>query len=131
LGPVSGDLLEVVRGVYFMNEKDLLELLIFIAEEDAQISTIVGFFTNQLGYDVKILKNIVDYGAKMDILQVVKNDEYFKNYIVVKGNELNEIDWSISNVSHEIYYKDFDYFRKKLFVSNPKIPNEFRGFIKE
>jgi hypothetical protein len=118
----------VILEVLFMNENDLLEFLIFIAEEDAKISTIIGFFTNQLGYEVNTLKNIVDYGVKMNILQVVENDEEF---IVIKGNELNKIDWSISNVRHEIYYKNFDDYRKKLFVSNPKIPNEFRGFIKE
>lgn len=113
-----------------MDEKDLLEFLTYIAEEDAQIGTIIVFFINQLGYDVNILKNIVNYGVKMDVLQVVEHDENFKDFIVVKGNELNEIDWSISNVRNEIYFKDFDYYRKKLFVSNPKIPNEFRGFIK-
>jgi hypothetical protein len=111
-----------------MDEKDLLEFFTFIAEEDAQIGTIIGFFTNQLGYDVNILKNIVDYGVKMDVLQVIENDKDFKN--VVKDNDLNEIDWSTSNVRNEIYFKDFDYYRKKLFVSNPKIPNVFRGFIK-
>jgi hypothetical protein len=114
-----------------MNEKDLLEFLTFIAEEDAKISTIVGFFINQLGYDVNTLKRIVDYGVKMDIIQVIKNDEDNDNCRVVEGNELNEIDMSISNVIHEIWFKDFGYYRKKLFVANPKIPNEFRGFIKE
>jgi hypothetical protein len=117
-------------GGYFLNEKNLLEFLRFIAEEDAQIGTIIGFFTNQLGYDVNILKKIVNYGVKIDVLQVIENDEDFKNYIVVKDNELNEIDWSTSNVRNEIYFKDFDYYRKKLFASNPKIPNELRGFIK-
>jgi len=111
-----------------MNEKDLLEFLIFIAEEDAQISTIIGFFTNQLGYNVNTIKNIVDYGVKMNILQVIENDKDFEHYIVV--SELSEIDWSISNVRHEIYFSDFEYYRKKLFVPNPKIPSEFRGFIK-
>ncbi|MBT2640078.1 hypothetical protein [Bacillus sp. ISL-39] len=114
-----------------MNEKDLLEFLTFIAEEDAQISTIVRFFINQLGYDENTLKSIVDFGVKMDILQVIKNDEDFEDHIVITGNDLNEVDWSSSNVSHEIYYKDFDYYKKELFVSNPKIPNEFRSFIKE
>ncbi|MBM6616324.1 hypothetical protein [Bacillus suaedaesalsae] len=114
-----------------MNENDLLEFLIYIAEEDAQISTIVGFFANQLGYEVNTLKSIVDYGVKIDILQVIKNDEDSENYIVLKGNELNEIDWSTSNVCNEIFYKDFGFYRKKLFVSNPSIPDEFRGFIKE
>jgi hypothetical protein len=113
-----------------MNEKDLLEFLIFIAEEDAQISTIIGFFTNQLGYDVNFLKSIVYYGVKLDILQVIENKD-FENYEFVKVNEFNEIDWSISNVSHEIYFNDFDYYRKKLFVADPKIPNEFRCFITE
>lgn len=114
-----------------MNEKDLLKFLIFIAEEDAQISTIIAFFTNQLGYDVNTLKSIVDNGCRMDILQVIKNDEDFENYVEVKGSDLNEVDWSISNVSHEIYFKNFDYYRKELFVANPKIPNEFREFVKE
>lgn len=113
-----------------MDEKDLLEFLILIAEEDAQIGIIIGFFTNQLGYDVNILKKIVNYGVKMNVLQVIENDEDFKDYIVVKGNELNKIDWSTSNIRNEIYFKDFDYYRNKLFVSNPKIPNEFRCFIK-
>ncbi|MBM7571332.1 DUF4926 domain-containing protein [Aquibacillus albus] len=129
-GEVSGEFLEVVYRCS-MREKDLFEFLIFIAEEDAQISTIVDFFTNQLGYEVNVLKNIVDYGVKMDILKVIKNDEDNENCMVVEGNELNEIDWSISNVIHEIWFKNFDYYRKKLFVSNPEIPKEFRGFIKE
>ncbi|MGJ7912578.1 hypothetical protein [Neobacillus sp. LXY-1] len=114
-----------------MNEKDLLEFFTFIAEEDAQIGTIIGFFTNQLGYDVNILKNIVNYGVKIDVLQVIENDEDFKDYLEVKGNKLNEINWSTSNVRNEIYFKDFDYYKKKLFISNPKIPNEFRCFIKD
>lgn len=113
-----------------MDEKDLLEFLTFIAEEDAQIGSIIGFFTIQLGYDLKILKNIINYGVKIDILKVIENDEDFKDYNVVLGNKLNEIDWSTSNVRNEIYFKDFDNYRKKLFVSNPKIPNEFRDFIK-
>jgi hypothetical protein len=113
-----------------VNERDLLEFLTFITEEDAQISTVFGFFT-KLGYDVNTLKGIVDYGVKMDILQVIKYDEDYENYVLVKGNDLNEVDWSISNVSHEIYFKNFDYYRKELFVSNPKIPNEFRDFIKD
>jgi hypothetical protein len=114
-----------------MNEKDLLEFLTFIAEEDAQISTLVGFFINLLGYDVNTLKRIVDYGVKMDILQVIINDEDFEDDIIVKSNELKEIDWSILNVSHEIHFNYFDYYRKELFVSNPKILNEFMTFIKE
>lgn len=114
-----------------MNEKDLLEFLIFIAEEDAQISTIIRFFNNQLGYEVNTLKHIVEHGVKMDIFQVVENDEGFENYTIVKGSEISEMDWSISNVSHEIYYKDIEYYRKQLLDSNSKIPNEFRGFIKE
>jgi hypothetical protein len=113
-----------------MNEKDLLEFLILIAEEDAQISTIIGFFTNQLGYDVNFLKSIVDFGMKMNILQVIENKDS-ENYELVKVNELSKIDWSISNVKHEIYFYDFDYYRKKLFDSQPTIPNEFRSFIKE
>ncbi|WLD94438.1 hypothetical protein [Alkalihalobacillus sp. AL-G] len=113
-----------------MDEKDLLEFLMFIAEEDAQISTIIGFFTNQKGYDVNTIKNIVDYGVKKNILQVIENDEDLENYIVLKGIELSEIDWSTSNVRHEIHYNDFEFYRKKLFVSNPKIPHEFRCFIK-
>jgi hypothetical protein len=64
----------------------------------------------------------------MDVLQVIENDKDFKN--VIKDNELNEIDWSTSNDRNEIYFKDFDFYRKKLFVNNPKIPNDFRGFIK-
>jgi len=87
------------------------------------------FFTNKLGYDVITIKNIVDYGVKMNILKVVENDKDFESSIVVKSDELNEIDWSISNNRYEIYYNDFDYFRKKLFVSNPKIPHEFKCFI--
>lgn len=113
-----------------MDEKDLLEFLTFIAEEDAQIGTLTGYFTNQLGYDVNILKNIVNYGVKMDVFQVIENHKDFKDYIVVKGNDLSEIDWSTSNVRNEIYFKDFDYYRRKLFVANPKIPNEFSRFIK-
>lgn len=117
-------------GGHLMDEKDLLEFLTFIAEEDAQIGTIIGYFVNELGYDVNILKNIVNYGVKMDVLQVIENDENFKDYIVVKVNELNEIDWYSSNVRNEIYFKNFDYYRNKLLVSNPKIPDEFRCFIK-
>ncbi|MFD2444174.1 hypothetical protein ACFSO7_09320 [Bacillus sp. CGMCC 1.16607] len=113
-----------------MNEKDLLEFLLFIAEEDAQIGNIINFFTNQLGYDLNTIKDIVDYGVKMNIFQVIENDEDFVNYRMVKPNELIKIDWSISNFKHEIYYSDFEYYRKKLFDSNPKIPNEFRCFIK-
>jgi hypothetical protein len=112
-----------------MNEKDLLEFLIFIAEEDAQISTIIRFFSNQLGHDVNTIKKIVEYGVKMNILQVIENDDDFKHYNVVKVSELNGIDWSISNVKNEIYYKDFDLYKKKLFVSNPKVPHEFKCFI--
>lgn len=114
-----------------MKEKDLLQFLTFIAEEDAQISTIVGFFTNQLGYDVNIMKKIVNYGVKMNILQVIDNDQDLENCTGLQSMDLNEIEWSTSNVKNEIHYKDFDYYRKKLFVSNPKIPHEFMYFIKE
>jgi hypothetical protein len=113
-----------------MDEKDLLEFLMFIAEEDAQISTIVGFFTNQLGYDVNTIKKIVHYGVKMNILQVIENEQDLENYTVVKSMDLSKIDWSTSNVRNEIHYNDFEYYRKKLFVSNPKIPHEFMCFIK-
>jgi hypothetical protein len=114
----------------FMKEKDLLEFLMFIAEEDAQISTIISFFSSQLGYDVNLLKSIIYYGVKMDILQVIENIDCDK-YEFVKVNELNEIDWSISNVGHEIFFNDFEYYRKQLFVDNPKIPNEFICFIND
>jgi hypothetical protein len=113
-----------------MKEKDLLQFLTFIAEEDAQISTIVGFFTNQLGYDVNIIKKIVNHGVKMNILQVIDNDQDLKNCTVLQSMDLSEIDWSTSNVKNEIHYNDFEYYRKKLFVSNPKIPDEFMCFIK-
>ena len=116
-----------------MKEKDLLQFLTFIAEEDAQISTIVGFFTNQLGYDVNIIKKIVNYGVKMNILQVIDNDQDqdLENCFGLQSMDLSEIDWSTSNVKNEIHYNDFDYYRKKLFVSNPKIPHEFMCFTKE
>lgn len=113
-----------------MKEKDLLQFLTFIAEEDAIISTIVGFFTNQLGYDVNIIKKIVNYGVKMNILQVIDNDQDLENCIGQQSVNLNEIDWSTSNVKNEIHYNNFDYYRKKLFASNPKIPHEFMCFIK-
>lgn len=105
-----------------MKEKDLLQFLTFIAEEDAQISTIVGFFTNQLGYDINVIKKIVNHGVKMNVLQVIDNDQ---NFMI----DLSEIDWSTSNVKHEIHYNDFECFRKKLFVSKPKVPNAFMCFI--
>ncbi|WP_226535923.1 hypothetical protein [Fictibacillus halophilus] len=113
-----------------MKEKDLLEFLTSIAEEDAQISTIVGFFTNQLGYEVNVIKEIVNYGVKNDILHVIDNEQVHENCISVQIVDLSEIDWSISNVKNEIYYNDFDYYREKLFVSDPKVPQEFMRFIK-
>jgi len=106
-----------------MKEKDLLQFLTFIAEEDAQISTIVGFFTNQLGYDVNLIKKIVNQGVKLNILQVIDSDQNLKM-------DLSEIDWSTSNVKNEIHYNDFEYYRKELFVSNPKVPHAFTCFIK-
>lgn len=109
-----------------MREKDLLQFLTFIAEEDAQISTIVGFFINQLGYDVKSINQIVNHGVTMNIFQVIDNDQDFGN-----GIGLSEIDWSTSNVKHEIHYNDSEDYRKKLFVANPKVPREFMCFIKE
>ncbi|MDO7908916.1 hypothetical protein Q5741_21305 [Paenibacillus sp. JX-17] len=114
-----------------MNKKDLLQFLTFIAEEDAQISTIVSFFTNQLGYDINIIKKIVNYGVQMNILQVIENEDEHKNINFLQSKELGEIDWSVSNVKNEIYYTDFEYFREKLFTSNPKIPHEFMCFITE
>ncbi len=114
-----------------MKEKDLLQFLTFIAEEDAQISTIVGFFIKQLGYDMNIIKKIVNYGLKMNIFQVIDNDQDLENYIALESMDLSKIDWSISNVRNEIHFIDFDYYRKKLFDPNPKIPYEFMCFIKE
>jgi hypothetical protein len=114
-----------------MKEKDLLQFLIFIAEEDAQISTIVGFFTNQLGYDVNIIKKIVKHGVQNNVLKVINNDQDIENTIGLQSMVLSEIDWSTSNVNNEIHYNDFDDYRKRLFVSNPKIPHEFKSFIEE
>ncbi|MHC8520819.1 hypothetical protein ACPJHQ_05315 [Rossellomorea sp. H39__3] len=111
-----------------MKEKDLLQLLMFIAEEDAQISTIVGFFINQLGYDVKSINQIVNHGVTMNIFQVIDNDQDFGNRIGIQS--LSEIDWSTSNVKQEIHYNDSEDYRKKLFVANPKVPHEFTCFIK-
>ncbi|KML33310.1 hypothetical protein [Rossellomorea marisflavi] len=111
-----------------MKEKDLLQLLTFIAEEDAQISTIVVFFINQLGYDVKSINQIVNHGVTMNIFQVIDNDQDFGNGIGIQS--LSEIDWSTSNVKNEIHYNDSEDYRKKLFVANPKVPREFTCFIK-
>jgi len=110
-----------------MNEKYLLEFLIYIAEEDAQISTITVFFINQLGYEVNTIKDIVEYGVNNNILRIIENDEDFEKNTEIK---VSEIDWSISNVRQEIYYNDIEYYRGKLLDTNPKIPDEFRCFIK-
>ena len=112
-----------------MKEEDLLKFLIFIAEEDAQISTIINFFINTLGYDVTTIKKIVNYGVNNNIFKLVKNDENFKNYTMLKSDEIERIDWSTSNNINEIYYNDYDYYRKELFVSHPQIPLEFKQFI--
>lgn len=68
-----------------MREKDLLQFLTFIAEEDAQISTIVGFFINQLGYDVKSINQIVNHGVTINIFQVIDNDQDFGNGIGIQS----------------------------------------------
>lgn len=112
-----------------MKEEDLLKFLIFIAEEDAQISTIVNFFVNILGYELTTIQDIVNYGIDKNILIVVENDKNYRNYNVLKGDDINKIEWSISNNLNEIFYIDFDYFREKLFVSRPQIPMEFEQFI--
>ncbi len=112
-----------------MKEEDLLKFLIFIAEEDAQISTIINFFINTLGYEVNTIKRIVNYGIDEKILIIVKNGENYRNYKVLKDNEIKKIDWSSSNNLHEIYYNDFDYYREKLFVPHPQVPMEFKQFI--
>lgn len=112
-----------------MKEEDLLKFLIFIAEEDAQISTIINFFIDKLGYDVTTIKIIVIYGVNNNIFKLVKNDENLKNYTILKSDEIEKIDWSISNTINEIYYNDYDYYRKELFVSQPQIPMEFKQFI--
>jgi|LSQX01.1.fsa_nt_gb hypothetical protein len=112
-----------------MKEKDLLQFLIFIAEEDAQISTIVNFFINKLGYDVTALKSIVKYGIDKNILIVVESGNSNKECNVMKVDGIESIDWSTSNNINEIYYCDFNYYRKKLFVSHPQVPTEFKQFI--
>ncbi len=112
-----------------MREEDLLKFLIFIAEEDAQISTIVNFFVNTLGYELSTVKEIVNYGIDKNIFVMVENDVNFKNLNVLKGDDINKVDWSTSNNINEIFYIDFDNFRRKLFVSHPRIPMEFERFI--
>ncbi|MNT41415.1 hypothetical protein D3C72_1777750 [compost metagenome] len=66
----------------------------------------------------------------MNILQVIDNEHELKKCIGLQSVDLTEIDWSTSNVKNEIYFIDFDYYRKILFVSNPKIPHEFMCFTK-
>ena len=112
-----------------MKEEDLLRFLIFIAEEDAQISTMVNFFINSLNYDVTTIKKVVNYGVNNNIFKLVKNDQKFKNYTMLSKDEVESIDWSTSNDINEIYFNDFDYYRNELFVSLPQIPLEFKQFI--
>ena len=112
-----------------MKEEDLLKFLIFIAEEDAQISTIVSFFINTLGYKETTIKNIVNYGIDKNILIMVEGGVNDKSYKELKGNDIKKVDWSTSNNLNEIFYNNFEYYREKLFVSNPQVPMEFKQFI--
>ncbi|KGE18410.1 hypothetical protein [Paenibacillus wynnii] len=106
-----------MKKTYF-NKDDLLNFLRFIAEEDAQISTIINFFSNNLNYNVDDIKNIVNYGIRKNIFKVVKNDHNFKEVIELDTEDLIEVEWSTSNSIHEIYYNDFDYYRGILLISN-------------
>jgi hypothetical protein len=112
-----------------MREEDLLEFLIFIAEEDAQISSIVNFFINTLDYELTTIKKIINYGIDKKIFIIVENGEEHKGYKVLNENDIKNVDWSTLNNLNEIYYCDFDYYRDILFSSCPQISMEFKQFV--
>jgi isopentenyldiphosphate isomerase len=114
-----------------MKESDLLKLLIFIAEEDAQISTIINFFSNNLGYKVVDIKNIIEYGVGKSVFKIVEHDKDFERMMEVNDDEISKIDWSTSNSIQEIYFNDFEHYRKLLFVLQPQLPQEFSSLISE
>lgn len=100
-----------------MKRNDLIELLTFVAEEDAQVSNIYKVFITEFGYTVKDLDAIFSYALKNKIM------------VIESKNQGNTISWHIKNSDQEFVFIDFAKFQKQLFTSKPIIDDAFKKFI--
>lgn len=104
-----------------MKTEDLKELLLSIAEEDAIISRLYGFFSVRKGYSVQILEEIIQHGIKIGWFEIV----------IVQTGEIThkDIEWKLDNVSQEIIFSDTNFSVMALFNKSNDIPDEFKQFI--
>lgn len=106
-----------------MNEDDLKELLLSIAEEDAIIAQLYTFFIIGKGYSIDILEQIIGHGISIGWFEIVSvncNDKLYTN-----------IDWKIDNVFQEVLFSNIDIAIRYLFCSSDEIPATFKQFILE
>ena len=104
-----------------MKTEDLKEFLLSIAEEDAIISRLYGFFSVRKGYSVQILEEIIQHGIKIGRFEMVT---------VQTGETTHkDIEWKIDNISQEIVFSDRNFPVMTLFNKSDEIPDEFKQFI--
>lgn len=104
-----------------MNEEDLKELLLSIAEEDAIIAQLYNFFILEKGYSIDILEQIIEYGISIGWFEIVN--------VNCTDKLETSIDWQTNNIFQEVLFSDMTIAISQLFQSSSEIPTTFRKFV--